>query len=255
VGAGKRKRLEATVAAIQGRWGRKALQRGPRPEAISALSTGFPALDGILAGSGGLPRGRITELLGEPTSGMATLALKVAAGLTAPARSAYVDLAGTFDPDYAARCGVNLERLLLVRPHRGLEGLDIVLSLLSRAQLSLIIFDSVTALRAEADQAAALSARLAQLPALLSRTPCALLFLTPLRFGPARPTANYPSYFALPHLATLRLELRKEQWLYRDGEMKGYQARVRVLSNKLGRAGQQATLAITFNGVVQGDGL
>lgn len=255
MGAGKRKRLEATVAAIQGRWGRQALQRGPRPEAISALSTGFPALDGMLAGRGGIPRGRITELLGEPTSGMATLALKVAAGLAAPGQSAYVDLAGTFDPDYAARCGVNLDRLLLVRPHSGLEGLDIVLSLLTRTELSLIIFDSVTDLQAETARAAALSARLAQLPALLSRTPCALLFLTPLRFGPARTAANYPPHFALPHLAALRLELRKEQWLYRNREVKGYQARVRVLTNKLGRAGQQTTIAITFNGVVQGDGL
>ena len=33
-----------------------------------------------------------------------------------------------------------------------------------------------------------------------------------------------------------------------------YQAKVVVLKNKLGRAGQQANLAITFNGTVRGDG-
>jgi RecA/RadA recombinase len=30
--------------------------------------------------------------------------------------AAYIDLTGTLDPDYAARCGVTLERLLIVRP-------------------------------------------------------------------------------------------------------------------------------------------
>ena len=65
--------------------------------------------------------------------------------------------------------------------------------------------------------------------------------------------ANYPSGFALPHFASLRLLLEKERWLQQGLDIRGYQARVLVLKNKLGPAGQSARIAITFNGVVRGD--
>jgi hypothetical protein len=73
----KRKRLEMTVGAIQRRWGLRALRRleaDPAKAAIPHISTGFPTLDKALDGIGGIPRSRLSELLGQPTSGMATLA-------------------------------------------------------------------------------------------------------------------------------------------------------------------------------------
>lgn len=79
----KRKQLEAAVSAIQQRWGRTAVQRGARPvAALPTILTGFAALDAILDGCGGIPRQRITELLGAPTSGTGTIALKVMAKLS-----------------------------------------------------------------------------------------------------------------------------------------------------------------------------
>ena len=66
-------------------------------------------------------------------------------------------------------------------------------------------------------------------------------------------TANYPLDFALPDFATIRLLLAKERWLQQGQDIRGYQARVLVLKNKLGPAGQSARIAITFNGVVRGD--
>ena len=50
--------------------------------------------------------------------------------------------------------------------------------------------------------------------------------------------ANYPSGFALPQFASLRLLLEKERWLQQGSDIRGYQARVLVLKNKLGPAGQ-----------------
>ena len=126
MGARKKKRLEATVAAIQLRWGQKALQ--PAKQAFSPtetaphISTSFPALDQALAGIGGIPQGRLTEILGTPTSGMATLALKIIAQAQSEGHTtAYLDLGRTFDPEYAARCEVNLSHLLLIRPTTGSE--------------------------------------------------------------------------------------------------------------------------------------
>lgn len=155
--AKKRKRLDLVVTAIQRRFGPKALQRGEQAlhpaVALPHISTSFPNLDETLDGIGGIPYGRITEILAAPTSGMTTLALKILAqAQEAGDLAIYVDLGQNFDPDYAARCGVN-----------------------------------------------------------------------------------------------------KEKWIYRQNDVRGYQARVLVLKNQLGKAGQSAKIAITFNGMVRGD--
>jgi len=254
VGSRKRKRLDSTVAAIQRRWGPKALQRGPRPVPPPHIPTGFAALDQILT-IGGIPRHRLTELLGAPTSGMATLALKIIATAQAGGdTAAYIDLNATFDPDYAARCEVNLARLVLVRPRSGREAMEMVHSLLASRGVGVLVFDAVSpALSDDPAGRQALAAALSHLPALLAPSPCAPIFLTPLQFGDAESTANYPAGFALPHYATLRLLLEKERWLKKRGDIRGYRAKVQVLKNKLGPAGKSATIAITFNGVVRGD--
>lgn len=255
----KRKRLQATVTAIQRRWGWQALQRGQQafdPKAdVPHFSTTFPALDEALAGIGGIPRGRITEILGEPTSGMVTLALKIVTQAQAQGDTAiYIDLGATFDPDYAARYGVKPSQLLLVRLASGREALDITRDLVTGRGTGVVIFDSVADLLAAAPQTPALTPSLRALPQALAHAHCALIFLTPLQFGHAHSPDNYPSGLALPHWATVRLLLRKERWLQKQGDIRGYQARVLVLKNKFGPAGRSAQIAITFNGVVHGDG-
>lgn len=77
------------------------------------LTTGFPDLDARLA-TGGLAAGRIHEIAGPPSSGKSTLALAAVsrcAGLTA-----FIDGSGQLFPPAAAALGVDLDRLLIVRP-------------------------------------------------------------------------------------------------------------------------------------------
>ena len=86
----KRKRqrqLDMAVAAIRLRYGPQALVKG-KPSAstdsaavIPHIPTGFPSLDRAL-GIGGLPKGKISELVGPATSGKTTLALKFLAQAT-----------------------------------------------------------------------------------------------------------------------------------------------------------------------------
>lgn len=252
----KRKRLDSAVAAIQQKWGMQALRRGSRglTAEFPHISTGFPTLNKALAGIGGIPRGRLTELLGAPTSGMATLALKIITEAQAAKDvAAYLDLGATFDPDYAARCHVNLSKLLLVRPQNGHEALEIAHSLISSRGIGVLVFDSVAHLLADPQGPQKLSTALRQLPQALARSPCASIFLTPLQAGEVSFPENYPSGFALPHYVTVRLLLAKERWLYKGDDVRGYEARVQVIKNKLGSANQTATIAITFNGVVKGD--
>ena len=65
---------------------------------------------------GGVPVGAITEMHGDACSGRTSIALSVAAAVTAAARVvAWVDVSDELDPETAALCGVDLERLLWVR--------------------------------------------------------------------------------------------------------------------------------------------
>lgn len=125
-------RLEALLTTIKQRWGADALRKAKAlPAAIPDVLTGFPVLDAVL-GAGGISRCRTTELLGRATSGMTTLAYKILHhSQVQDACAIYVDLEGTFDPDYAARCGVALERLFLARPDTRVAALDMAYDLLS----------------------------------------------------------------------------------------------------------------------------
>ncbi len=254
----KRKRLDFVVTALQRRFGPKALQRGQqalRPAVTpTSIPTGFAKLDQAIDGSGGIPRGRITEILAAPTTGMTTLALKIIAQAQAAGDLAvYLDLAHNFDPDYAVRCEVNLAQLRLVRPPTGAAALEIAYRLLAQRGAGVLIVDATTDLLADPQGAPLLSSALRQLPLVLADSSCALIFLTPLTFGNPMSADNYPSGFALPHYAALRLHLKKEKWIEKLNDVRGYEAQVVVLKNQLGRAGHSARIAITFNGTVRGD--
>lgn len=252
----RKKQLEMTVAVIQRRWGPNALRRlgnAPQPD-IAHIPTGFPQLDKALQ-IGGLPRGHITELLGTPTSGMSTLALKVMANAQEQGdTAAYIDLGRTFDPDYAVRCSVHLGRLLLVRPTSGREALEIAQALIANGGAGILVFDSVPHLLSEPHRGRDMSSALRRLVAALPRSACAPLFLTPLHFGPVTSPDNYPGDFTLPYHAAVRLLIEKEQWIMKRRDVAGYQARASVLKNDFGPPGKSATIAITFNGVVHGNG-
>ena len=76
------------------------------------LPTGFAELDQRLAG-GGLAAGKLTEIAGAPSSGKTALALAAIAGA---GLAAFVDGRDQFYPPAAAALGVDLERLLVVKP-------------------------------------------------------------------------------------------------------------------------------------------
>lgn len=80
-----------------------------------AFPTAVPALDRLLAG--GLPRGQLVELVGSRTSGRFSMLLSVLAAATSVGEAAaLVDLGDGLDPAAARDAGIDLERLLWVRP-------------------------------------------------------------------------------------------------------------------------------------------
>lgn len=242
----KKEKLEQVISGLRERWGTQIINRATGPgQAPAHMATGFPALDASL-GVGGIPRGRISELLGRPTSGMATVALRTLAQVQEQGGTAvYVDLERTFDPDYARRCGVNLSRLTLVHPYDAGRALAMLPDFIGDGAIDLLLFDMPAQRQAEPLLTRRLSSALGRLLASLSKSNSTLLFLTslPLEQGEA---AAYPQQAALPHFATVRLLLQKEQWLYRQHDVYGYEAQVLVVKNKLAAPGATARITITF---------
>src|SRR6266851_9481109 len=93
----------------------------PRTELAEPLAVVEP-LDRLLAG--GLPKGKLTELVGRRSSGRFSIALAALASATSSGvAAALVDLDGHLDPQGASDAGVDLEKLLWVRPRRAREAL------------------------------------------------------------------------------------------------------------------------------------
>ncbi|HET9594482.1 MAG TPA: hypothetical protein VFP65_02825, partial [Anaeromyxobacteraceae bacterium] len=96
----------------------RRLERKP-PSSAACVPSGRPEIDAQLAG-GGFQRGALTELAGGPASGKTAVALRVLArAMGERALGACVDGRGQLYPPAAAALGVDLERLLIVRPQAG----------------------------------------------------------------------------------------------------------------------------------------
>lgn len=87
----------------------------PPAEPVRRLPTGHPALDGLLAG--GWPRGHVSEVAGETSSGRTAILYAALAAATRRGETvALVDMADALDPGSLARAGAVLERVLWIRP-------------------------------------------------------------------------------------------------------------------------------------------
>jgi recombination protein RecA len=94
---------------------RPATPAAPAGPPAGGHPTGHPALDALLPG-GGFPAGRIVTIAGSASSGKLSVALAAVARATAGgACCAFIDTGGEFFPPSAAACGIDLERLLVVR--------------------------------------------------------------------------------------------------------------------------------------------
>ncbi len=103
-----KKVIEAAVAARVGN-----LFAPPQKVSRPPMATGIPSVDLL---TGGLPRGCITEISGEVSSGRTSF---VAAVLAEAGRSqeciAYIDVTDALDPATMHQAGVDLDRLLWIR--------------------------------------------------------------------------------------------------------------------------------------------
>ncbi len=114
-------------------------RRPPREKDLRRFRSGLEPMDEMLGG--GIEPGELWELRGEASSGRFTLASSFLADATAGGETAaLVDLGGHLEPEQAQAAGVDLERLLWVRPERTRDALGAAEILMS-AQLPLVVVD------------------------------------------------------------------------------------------------------------------
>ena len=247
----KQSQLDFAVAKLERRWGQRVVVRARDLKKDSpSISTGFSSLDQIL-GNAGVPFNAITLLTGQTTSGKLTGAYKILCNaqqskMESPQPVALLDLTATTDGDYLKRCGLDLDHLLIVRD----ESIHALLDLVRSRQVCAILLDQLSVLRSDREAWKHFIATLPQLNVLLKNSRCAVIILDEPS-SPMRPSQNDDTRNGLGHHIALHLDLQREQWIDDAGELRGYQARVRVLRNRFGPVGQSTLIAIEFNGTVR----
>lgn len=108
-----------------------------------------------LTGVGGIPTRKITEIYGPYSVGKTTLALQlVAAAQKEERKCLWADIEFAFDPLYAEKLGVKLDKLSIIQEQVAEDALDDILKFTSDEKGVLIVIDAVGALhpRTEAEK-------------------------------------------------------------------------------------------------------
>lgn len=246
--------LSELRSEIRSKYGEDVVTVHTAPKKYEFVSTGVIALDGALGG--GVPLGRMVEILGKQSSGKSTIALSIAANAqkTYPNKHiVYVDTEKTLDLIWAEKLGINIKTLEHVEPITGEDTFNIIEAYVKSEKTSVIILDSVPATAPAAElegeigdaniglQARLMAQVLRRLVTPVARANCILVLINQKRanlqsrggfagFEPVKSTGG----MALPFYMSTRLDVARIGTVKEEEKEVGQLVQVQVLKHKLG---------------------
>ena len=269
------------------RWNKRAkvnVAFEPEAEELSpgSIPLDIPAVDLMLGG--GMPLGRTSIFIGEPSSGKTLLAqLVIAAAQKQGGKALFFDIERTYDAKWFALTGVDTspDKLMVVRPRTLEQTFDMVIDALEKVQPEVIVVDSVSALVPEAMLKAAMEDKDFQGLAARKTTEgikkctaynqaTVLIFINQLRVTMGVVYGNpesMPGGKAIRFHASLILRVRRGKWLTdvaqkmgeeeftsmeesKDSARIGFMLRLRTEKSKVSTPWQSCELKFFFNGTV-----
>lgn len=261
----KQQAIDAAVAQVEKQFGKGSIMRlgdDAVNAKIEAIPTGSIGLDGALS-IGGLPRGRIIDVVGIESGGKTTLMLHVIAEAQKNGGvAAFIDAEHAFMLSHAKNIGVDVESLYYVAPDSGEMAGEIAETLVRSNAFDIIVIDSTAALTPQAeidgsvgDSHVALQARLIaqilrKLTGVVSKSKTCLVFISQIRqkigvfFGSNEESTGGR---ALKFYASVRLDVRRVTSLKEGDEIIGNRVKVKVIKSKVGIPFKQAEFDLYFN--------
>jgi len=256
------------------------------------ISTGNTLLDYCIANrpNGGVPVGKLTEIVGEEASGKSLLCAHLAAecqrrgGIVA-----YLDTENALNPSFAEQVGVDLKKMVYLQPNTVEECGDAIekMILMTRQkapnQLVLIIWDSTaqtpTAAELEGDyeinmnvqmeKPKAMGKMMRKIAMVLGKERICLVFTNQLKVKPGVMYGDpmfAPGGKAVPYAASVRVKLEQGKKAKEgadvvdldrgddgqgEGDVMGVHTKAKVIKNRLGPPHRSAKFFISFQDGIQ----
>lgn len=224
-----------------------------------AIPTGLPALDWAI-GIGGVPRGRITEIVGDKSTGKTTLAMTIIkTAQQRKLRCVFADAENALNFKKAESLGVDLDKLTVLHASYGEEYLNEIERMVNEGEIDLVVVDSVDALTPKEEIENTMEQRTIGAKARmigkfcrkiiipLRKNKIALVLLNQTRMNIMTGFETTPGGKALEYYKSVQIKMRHTMALKQGDKTVGIKIKAKITKNKLAAPYEEIETNLLFD--------